>query len=142
MDGGGQSYSSDGSGTGILGRREVGKYFLCFAFFLGSSAGQWWGRIAEHAASASGSLWIAVEKLLLIFYLFPHSFCKFFPHQPPLFCLGIIDETITKVRRPLTSSPVLSGGMKAPRRTHAPWKCHLSDFPVHFSQKTSQVDYG
>lgn len=30
--------------------------------------------------------------------------------------------------------------MKAPRRTHTLWKGHLSDFPVHFSQKPSQVD--
>lgn len=85
VDWGGQSYSSDGSGTGIPGGREVGEYFLCFAFFLGSSAGQWWGRIAEHAASASGSLWIAVEKLLLTFYLFPNFFCKFFPTPAPSF---------------------------------------------------------
>ena len=82
----------------------MAEYFLCFAFSLGSSAGRWWSRIAGHAASASGSQWIAVEKLLLTFYLFPNSFCKFYPHppEPPLFCLDIINETIPKVRRPLT----------------------------------------
>ena len=94
----------------------MGEYFLCFGFFLGSSAGQWWDRIAEHAVSASGSLWIAVEKLLLILYLFPNSFCKFFPHQSPLFCLGIIDETIPKVRRPLTQLFSAIKGHESPEK--------------------------
>lgn len=51
-----------GRGLESPGGREVKwRIFPVAAFFLGSSAGQWWGRIAEHALSASGSLWIAVE---------------------------------------------------------------------------------